>query len=611
MTTPSDTPHPSSPIPDPDELIPVRALNQVSYCPRLYYLQYVESVMPVNEHVEDGLFQHRRVHDPELANRTRKAGDVETTRSVTLSSTTLGIVGKLDVLETTDGNDVPVEYKHGSGPSEGYWDNDGIQLCAQALLLEEASGKTIPEGVLYYQGSKTRVPVPLDESLRTKTLGAIRLIRELDAQDTPPEPLPDELRHRCHGCSLAPVCMPEETLYLIRHATPTQAASATSDVADAACVGGLTRVLPQSDDGAVAYLQEQGSHVGKRSEHLVVKKDGAEIARLPLAALRQVVVFGNVQVSTQALETLTANDIPVVYLTSHGRFIAALQPAPTKNVQLRLDQYRAFSDPVRALDLARAVVRAKIANQRTLLMRTLRTRKEGTRDDGRGMKEDQAQQPASALIPQPPSLTPPDTAIGEMAELLARLARVNDPAVLLGTEGQAAHLYFSRFGKMLKSTPGREFDFQRRQRRPPPDPVNALLSFAYALLAKDCFSALATVGFDPYHGFFHAGRHGRPSLALDLMEEFRPIIADSVVLTLINNAIVTADDFIVWRDACQLTDAGRKKFFQTYEQRKSDLVTHPVFGYKMSYSRMIEVQARILAGYVRGDLPQYTGFTVR
>jgi CRISPR-associated endonuclease Cas1 len=134
--------------------------------------------------------------------------------------------------------------------------------------------------------------------------------------------------------------------------------------------------------------------------------------------------------------------------------------------------------------------------------------------------------------------------------------------VLLGTEGQAAHLYFSRFGRMLKSTPGREFDFQKRQRRPPPDPVNALLSFAYALLAKDCFSALATVGFDPYHGFFHAGRHGRPSLALDLMEEFRPIIADSVVLTLVNNAVVSPDDFILWRDACQLTETGRKKFFR-------------------------------------------------
>jgi len=141
--------------------------------------------------------------------------------------------------------------------------------------------------------------------------------------------------------------------------------------------------------------------------------------------------------------------------------------------------------------------------------------------------------------------------------------------------------------------------------------VNCLLSFAYALLAKDCFSAVCTVGFDPYLGFYHAGRYGRPSLALDLMEEFRAVIADSVVLMLVNNRVVTPDDFLVWREACQLTADGRKKFFTTYEQRKATVVTHPLYGYRMSYSRMLEVQARTLAAYVRGDVPRYTGFTVR
>jgi CRISPR-associated protein Cas1 len=199
-----------------------------------------------------------------------------------------------------------------------------------------------------------------------------------------------------------------------------------------------------------------------------------------------------------------------------------------------------------------------------------------------------------------------------MADLLNRLDRIADPAVLLGTEGQAAALYFAQFHRMLKTpTPGRSFDFKTRNRRPPRDPVNALLSFAYALLVKDCFSALCAVGFDPYLGFYHAGRHGKPSLALDLMEEFRAIIADSVVLTLINNGCLSPKDFLVWREACQLTEDGRKRFFQAYEQRKATVVTHPVFGYKMAYGRMLEVQARVLAAYVRGDIPHYTGFTVR
>ena len=184
--------------------------------------------------------------------------------------------------------------------------------------------------------------------------------------------------------------------------------------------------------------------------------------------------------------------------------------------------------------------------------------------------------------------------------------------MLLGLEGQAAALYFANFGRMLKAkVPGAAFDFTTRNRRPPRDPVNALLSFAYALLAKDCFSAACTVGFDPYQGFYHVGRHGRPSLALDLMEEFRPVIADSVVLNLINNGMLVESDFLIWRDACQLTDDGRETFFKAYEQRKATEVTHPVFGYKMSYGRMLEVQARMLAAYVRGDIPAYTGFTVR
>jgi CRISP-associated protein Cas1 len=310
------------------------------------------------------------------------------------------------------------------------------------------------------------------------------------------------------------------------------------------------------------------------------------------------VVFGNVQVATQALECLAALDVPVMYLTGHGKFIAALQPAPTKNVQLRVNQYRLFADPQRALLLANAAVKAKISNQRALLMRSLRSR---SVDDG-----------ASGACEPEPSRGSDEPAARDMAELLARLDRIADPAVLLGTEGQAAALYFSQFGRMLKApAPGRTFDFKTRNRRPPRDPVNALLSFGYALLLKDCFSVLCTVGFDPYCGFYHAGRHGKPSLALDLMEEFRAVIADSVALTLINNGSLAARDFLVWREACQLTEDGRKRFFQAYEQRKATIVTHPVFGYKMTYGRMLEVQARMLAAHVRGDLPEYTGFTVR
>ncbi len=333
------------------------------------------------------------------------------------------------------------------------------------------------------------------------------------------------------------------------------------------------------------YLQEPGSHVGKRSEHLVVRKDGEELAKVPMHAVRQVCVFGNVQVSTQALQTLAENDVPVAYLTGHGKFVGAFVPAVPKNVGLREAQFRKFADPAECLALAKAVVRAKLVNQRALLMRCLRG------DGDRGSDELAAQGLSDAVV---------------------KLDGAASVESVLGLEGTGASWYFGEFGRFLKAQPpGRGFDFAARNRRPPRDPVNALLSFAYAMLAKDCFSAVCAVGFDPYKGFFHSNKHGKPSLALDLMEEFRPVIADSVVLTLVNNEMLTPADFLTWRDACHLTEAGRRAFFQAYEQRKATVVTHPVYGYRMSYSRMLEVQARMLAAYVRGSVPNYTGFTVR
>jgi CRISPR-associated protein Cas1 len=580
----------------------------------------------------------------------------------------LGITGKLDLLEERGGAVCPVDTKHSAAPTDEngdptYWENDAVQLCAQALLVEDSLGVAVPSGFVYYAGSKTRVQVAFDDALRAQTRGAIALARDLSTRDAPPEPLPPELRHRCFGCSLAPVCLPEETLYLIEHPLPPlpergagsmkagegagipQAAAivarqpapaADSDLPRSAAVS-LTRVIPGNDDKAVLYLQEAGSHVGRRGAHLVVTQHGQQVEKVPLVSVRQVVVFGNVQVSTQALHTLAEAEIPLAFLSAYGRFIAALAPAPPKNVSLRTEQYRVFSDRGRALELARAVVAAKIANQRTLLMRSLRSQAQA-----QGQSQSQSQPRLGPQSPSGPSPGPDSAGAGgdvsqpeagpaaeeaaqsmsgrvvgdpaprEMAALLARVANAPDPGSLLGLEGQSAAIYFANFGRMLKArAPGAAFDFTTRNRRPPRDPINALLSFAYALLVKDCFSAACTVGFDPYHGFYHTGRHGRPSLALDLMEEFRPVIADSVVLSLINNGMLAEDDFMTWGGACQLTDAGRTVFFRAYEQRKSTEVTHPVFGYKMSYGRMLEVQARMLAAHVRGDIPTYTGFTVR
>ena len=307
-----------------------------------------------------------------------------------LSSERLGITGKLDLLEEKGGATCPVESKRSAAPKDeagnpSYWENDTIQVCAQGLLVEEHLGVEVPSGVLYYMGSKARVEVRLDESLRARTLQAIALIRELAARAVAPEPLPAELRHRCFGCSLAPICLPEETLYLIHppeDAGPVAAgpaAEAEPEITPPTSAA-LTRVTASTDEKAVLYLHEPGSHVGRRSRHQVVTLQGQEINRVPIASIRQVVVFGNVQVSTQALHTLAEAEVGVSYMTGYGTFLASLLAPPAKNVALRAGQYRVFSDPERALGLARAVVAAKIANQRTLLMHSLRNRLAGFRE---------------------------------------------------------------------------------------------------------------------------------------------------------------------------------------------------------------------------------------
>ena len=348
-----------------DPLIPVRALNQINFCERLFYLQYVEGLMAVNAYVEDGSVKHRRMAEISAPCQPRMEDGVIHTRSVSLSSERLGITAKLDLVEETDNKIFPVEYKRSAAPAGGnpWWENDAIQLCAQVFLLEEHLGKAIHEGVLYYIGSKSRSVVPMDASLREKTLHAIRRARELFASDKTPPPLPVEKAHRCEGCSLVAICQPEETRMLTGMKTLRRNAAS-----------GVTRVMPTRNDGAVLYLQEQGSRVSKQSEHLIVRCEGKEMQKVPMAAVRQVLLFGNVQISTQTLGLLLQQEVDVTILSARGRFIGAVVPAPTKNVTLRAEQYRLFSNPAATLRLSQACIRAKISNQRTLLMRSLRSR---------------------------------------------------------------------------------------------------------------------------------------------------------------------------------------------------------------------------------------------
>jgi CRISPR-associated protein Cas1 len=252
------------------------------------------------------------------------------------------------------------------------------------------------------------------------------------------------------------------------------------------------------------------------------------------------------------------------------------------NVEIRRAQFRAADDPAVALRLARRFVRNKVANCRTLLRRNHPDAPEGT--------------------------------LRELSALADATERAGGMPELLGIEGNAARLYFEGFPALIRPAGGGgelAFDFATRSRRPPRDPVNALLSFAYALLGKDLAVAARAAGLDPFLGFYHQPRHGRPALALDLMEEFRPIVADSVVVSAINTGVVTGSDFLRSSLGVSMKPEGRKRFTRAYERRMEEEVTHPVFGYRISYRRVLEVQCRLLARHLLGEIPSYPEFRTR
>ena len=287
------------------------------------------------------------------------------------------------------------------------------------------------------------------------------------------------------------------------------------------------------------------------------------------------------------MQTLLHEGIPVVFLSAYGRYHGALTPQVSRNSLLRTAQHHVATDKAQCLTLSKAFVQGKVANMRIMLQR----RKWQSTDNTNSALE--------LLL----------TNIKAMQTMEKRIHKATELPELLGIEGNASAAYFGAFNFMLKSEMG--FDFQRRSRRPPADPTNALLSFAYSLLTADLMSAIQTVGLDPYVGFFHQIKYGKPCLALDLMEEFRPIIADSVVITLINNRRIKPTDFTQSHGGWYLKENCRKVFYAAYETRKNETITHPVFKYKLTFRRAMELQVRLLAKYLTGEIEQYTPLTVR
>jgi CRISPR-associated endonuclease Cas1/CRISPR-associated protein Cas4 len=538
-------------------------INAFTYCPRLFFLEWVDTEFEDNHFTADGRLVHRKIDEGEPTAPLRGGDQPWKARSIELSSERLGVSGKVDLVEGKDGEVRPVDIKRGAAPDvpEGAFEPERVQLCLYGLMLRE-QGYTCSAGELYFAGSRTRVEVVFDDALVTRTLDLVAQAREVASQRVVPPPLVGSAK--CEGCSLAPLCLPDE-VNLLRGATRSAP----------------RLMLPARDDAQPLYVQEVGARVGLNGHCLEVKdRDRKKLAEAPLVEVSQLVVWGNVQVSAQAIRELSMRGIPVAWLSTGGWLTGVLDGLGQGHVALRQAQYAAAASPERSLALARAFVATKILNARTLLRRN---HPEG---EAAGLGELQAE--ADRAL-EAPSLD-----------------------VLLGIEGNAARVYFQAFGGLLAPTEGvSEFDFSTRNRRPPKDAVNALLSFAYSMLTKELAVTARVVGFDPYLGFMHQPRHGRLSLALDLMEEFRPLLADSVVVSLINTKAIEPGDFLRRGVGVTLTSDGRRKFLRAWERRLSDQVTHPLFGYRVSYRRILEMQARLLARHLLGELPEYPGFRTR
>jgi len=605
---------------EPPDLVPARMINETLYCERLMYLEWAQSEFTDNAFTVDGRAVHARADQPggslpPLAKALDKDGAPKPTtarsvaeadeedddgpppyeaRSLWLSSEALGMTAKVDVVEgSASGVVVPIEYKRGAAPDvpEGAYLPERAQLCAQVMILRD-NGYACDGGEIYFARSRRRVAITIDEPLIEITKEAVRRARELASAGVMPPPLVDS--PRCDGCSLVGICLPDETNLLRGVERPLGAAAAPvapSDTTDAfwplppedddANAGPevvLRRLQPARDDELPLYVQEQGAKISLVGEELVVKgKEGSTRARLPNVA--QISLFGNIQISTQALRAAMERGISISFLTSGGWFCGRATGNDSKNIELRVAQHRTLADVEACLALARGAVASKIRNCRTLLRRN--------------------------------HSDPPAVTLFELEQLAKKAEGATAIASLLGLEGTAARSYFSAFSGMIKGPASEVFDLDGRNRRPPRDPINALLSFAYSLLTKELAHTIASAGLDPLLGFFHQPRFGRPALALDLMEEFRPIVADSTVISAINNGVVTSSDFLVHPTGVSLKPPGRRRFILAYERRMDQLVTHPVFGYRISYRRVLEVQARLFGRFLLGEIPSYPEFRTR
>ena len=522
-------------------VIRVSALHALTYCERLYYLQHVEDIGTPDHRVHAG----RTLHDSEV-DKNREWQSLE------LSSEEWGIRGKVDFARYRDGRLVAVEHKKGRSKGDDAWDSDKLQVTAYAVLLSEHFGRPVPEGRIRYHASNKTVRVAVDDAALERLRGAVARARELSLSLERP-PVTDN-ENLCAKCSLAPVCLPEES----------RLAAAVDAVDDTASLSKPRRLFPKDDTRRVLHVVDRDAQVRRAGLQLVVRNSKGEEKKFPGMDVGAIILHGSAQITSQAIHFAAANDIAVHWLSGGGWYVGGV--APPAGAQRRLRQYRALQDGDLRLRLARRLAEAKMENQLRFISRQSRTR---------NVREKV------------------EPFLNAMRNELRQVGGCTDADALRGCEGIVARNYFSALALLLD--PGeKSMAFSGRSRRPPLDGFNAALSFGYGLLYREVMAAIIAVGLDSTVGFFHAPRTAAHPLALDLMELFRTTLWDMPLVASVNRRQWTAEHLAVSKKQVWLSDEGKRLALSLFEQRKQESWKHPVLQYSLSYARAIELEARLL-----------------
>ena len=497
--------------------------------------------------MQEGHSAHKHVDDPATSRSTQQ-------RAVTISSMRLGLTGRCDAIQPQDDGTLQlIEYK--ATPirrTASVTPAHRVQLALQKICLEEA-GKTVTECAVHFTNHNKTVPVEISDDDLHAAEEYVRKTRDLIDNPTAPQPLEDS--PKCSWCSHISVCLPDESLGKEN----------------------VSHVVASNPDSQVAHLTLQGSRATVKRGRLIVQHQNETVSNVPLERVHSLVVHGNIDVSSALLRELMWRDCTIIWCSSTGRVYGWSQPGTGPNGLVRVQQHVLSAQG--SLPIASAMIASKISNQATLL------RRNGNAAEAcKLMRNLQKHVPEAGSIPE-----------------------------LFGLEGEAAALYFSRFATMLKEEVLDDLGWKwsGRRGRGANDPINILLNYAYGLLSSECIRAILTCGLDPHAGFLHSSSRNKPALALDLMEEFRAVIADSVVLSIINRRQVKASTFTTVGGSYRLSPEGRKAVIAAFEKRMATEIIHPIYGYSVTWRRAIEVQARMLLGVINGTTPGYAGVTVR